>query len=137
MRKILLLVVPLLVLAAGPAPGTCGPLLNEVLADPARDWDGDGTSSYRDDEWIEVYNPGPGSLDLTGYYIADETGGFVYGFNDTLAAGAVLVVYGSQAVAWESANGESATGLRLGNDGDTVQLLQRVDNSTITVDSYT
>lgn len=137
MRKVLFLVLPLLVLAARPAPGTCGPLLNEMMADPARDWDGDGTYSYRNDEWVEIVNPGPETLTLDGYFLADETGGYVYGFTGTLAPGAVQVVYGGQAVAWEAANDESATGLRLGNDGDTVQLLQRVGASTVVVDSYT
>jgi hypothetical protein len=137
MRKVWFLVLPLLVLAARPAPGTCGPLINEVMADPARDWDGNGIYSYRDDEWVEICNPGPGSLTLDGYYLADETGGLVYGFAGSLAEGAVQVVYGSQAVAWEVANGETATGLRLGNDGDTVQLLQRVDASTVVADSFT
>jgi hypothetical protein len=137
MRRVLFLVLPLLVLAARPAPGTCGPLLNEVMADPARDWDGDGAYSYRNDEWVEIVNPGPGSLALDGYFLADEAGGLVYGFTGTLAPGAVRIVYGGQATAWESANGETATGLRLGNDGDTVQLLQRVGASTVAVDSYT
>jgi hypothetical protein len=137
MRRSLLFLMALAFVAARPAPGTCGPLLNEMMADPARDWDGDGAYSYRNDEWVEIVNPGPGALALDGYFLADETGGFVYGFTGTLAAGAVQVVYGTQSVAWEAANGESATGLRLGNDGDTVQLLQRVGASTVVVDSYT
>lgn len=137
MRKVLFLVLPLLFLVARPAPGTCGPLLNEVMADPARDWDGSGTYSYRDDEWVEIVNPGPGALTLDGCFLADEAGGLVYGFSGTLAEGGVQVVYGSQAVAWEAANDETATGLRLGNDGDTVQLMQRVGASTVVVDSFT
>jgi len=137
MRKVLFLVLPLLILAARPAPGTCGPLLNEMMGDPARDWDGSGTYSYRDDEWVEIVNPGPGTLTLDGFFLADEAGGLVYGFTGTLAEGAVKVVYGSQAVAWEVANDETATGLRLGNDGDTVQLLQRVGASTVVADSFT
>jgi hypothetical protein len=54
MRKVLFLMLPLLVLAARPAPGTCGPLINEVMADPARDWDGSGTYSYRDDDALHT-----------------------------------------------------------------------------------
>ncbi len=137
MRRVLFLFVPLLVLAARPAPGTCGPLLNEVMADPAQDWDGNGTYSYRDDEWVEIFNPGPGPLSLDGCYLADDAGGLVYGFAGTLAEGEVKLVYGSDAVAWEVANGETATGLRLGNDGDTVQLVQQVDTLTVVLDSFT
>ncbi len=32
--------------------------LNEILAAPARDWDGSGAFSSRDDEWVEVINSG-------------------------------------------------------------------------------
>jgi hypothetical protein len=108
-----------------------------VLADPARDWDGDGAYEYRRDEFVEIVNPGSTDLELDGYYLADEGGGFVYGFTGSLAPGAVLVIYGSQAITWETMNGVATTGLRLGNDGDTVQLLQVVDGTPLLVDAYT
>jgi hypothetical protein len=92
-------------------------------------------SSVGPDEWVEVANPGPGELDLAGYYLADAAGGRVYGFTGMLAAGAVTVVYGSAAATWEAANGESTTGLRLGNDGGIVQLLQVVGGAPIVVDT--
>jgi hypothetical protein len=75
MRSVVFLSLLGLLLAATPGTGTCGPLLNEIMADPARDWDGDGTYSYRNDEWVEIVNPGPGTLDLAGYFLADEVGG--------------------------------------------------------------
>ena len=125
-----------LLLAATPGTGTCGPLLNEVMADPARDWDGDGTYSYRNDEWVEIVNPGPGTLELTGYFLADEVGDPVFGFEGTLAPGEVRVVFGSESTEWESAHGEAATGLRLGNDGDAVQLIQMVDGAPVVIDAY-
>lgn len=136
MRSMILYMLLGLLLAASPGTGTCGPLLNEVMADPASDWNGDGAYSYRDDEWVEIVNPGPGSIDLAGYFLADESGGRVYGFDGVLAPGAARVVYGAEAVAWESAHGESATGLRLGNDGDTVQLLQEIGGALQVVDVY-
>jgi hypothetical protein len=137
MHRFLILLLPFLALAAQPTPATCGPLLNEVMADPATDWDGDGTYSYRNDEWVEIVNPGPDALDLGGYYLTDEAGGQVFGLSGMLNAGDVLLVTGAQSVAWESAHGETATGLRLGNDGDTVQLVQVVDGAPVIVDSYT
>lgn len=137
MRKILFLLLPLLCAAVQPSVGTCGPLLNEFMADPNADWDGDGAYSYRNDEWIEVFNPGPGSLSLTGYYLTDETGGPVYGFDGTLAAGQTRVVFGSESTVWESSHGFSATGLRLGNDGDTFMLMQVLAGDTLVVDAYT
>ncbi|MEZ4651766.1 MAG: hypothetical protein R3E97_23815, partial [Candidatus Eisenbacteria bacterium] len=103
---------------AGPSVGQCGVLLNEVLADPDRDWDGDGSVSTRNDEWVEVVATEATALD--GYFLGDEAGGFVFGLSGQLGAGELLVVYGGDATAWEVENGESATGLRLGNTGDTV-----------------
>ena len=122
MRWMILFALALLTTAAHPGSGTCGALLNEVMADPASDWDGDGAYNYEDDEWVEIYNPGPEPLDLTGWFLGDQDGGFVYGFAGTVDPGDVRVVYGSEAEAWEAENGQSTTGLRLGNDGDTVTL---------------
>ncbi|MCA9727274.1 MAG: lamin tail domain-containing protein [Candidatus Eisenbacteria bacterium] len=122
--------------AAAPGRGSCQALLNEIMADPATDWDGDGSYDFRGDEWIEIVNVGIDPLDLTQLYLGDESGGFVYGFEGTLASGEVRVVYGSQAVPWEQANGEAATGLRLGNDGDTATLWQVANGDTLLVDAY-
>src|SRR6267378_3583905 len=38
--------------------------LNEICAGPAHDWDGSGTFSSRDDEWVEVVNTGATPLEL-------------------------------------------------------------------------
>ena len=137
MRKLIFATLALVFVIATPGAGTCGPLLNEMMADPAQDWDGDGTYEYRRDEWIEIVNPDLTPLDLAGYYLADDAGGLVYGFTGTLAPGEVRVVYGSESIAWETANGVSTTGLRLGNDGDTAQLLQMVGGVPVLVDAYT
>ncbi len=137
MRMFALLTVALALALAGPSVGTCGPLLNEIMAAPASDWNGDGSYHFRDDEWIEIVNPGPGSLDLEGYYLGDEDGGFVYGFTGSLPEGGVRVVFGCESVAWEIENGLPATGLRLKNGGDTVTLWHVVGDDTILVDAYT
>jgi len=135
MRRIALLIVVALA-AASPGTGNCGPVLNEVMADPATDWNGDGVYDFKNDEWAEIYNPGPTAVDLANYYLGDEVGGFVYGFTGSLPAGGVMVVHGSASVAWESAHAQSTTGLRLGNDGDTITLWQVVGGSNVLVDSY-
>jgi hypothetical protein len=122
--------------AAAPGAATCQVLLNEVMADPARDWNGDGGYQFRDDEWVEIVNAGSGPVDLAGYFVGDESGAFVYGFTGELSPGEVRVVFGSDSVIWEQANGESSTGLRLGNDGDTVTLWQVADGDTIPADAY-
>lgn len=136
MRKLAFLFVAILAVAS-PGTGNCGPVLNEVMADPARDWNGDGAYDFKNDEFVEIVNSGSAAVDLVGYYLGDEAGNFVYGFTGSLAPGAVAVVLGSASVAWESAHGESTTGLRLGNDGDTVTLWQVVGGTNVLVDSYT
>lgn len=127
----------LLSLFAQPGVGNCQMLLNEVMADPATDWNGSGAYSFRDDEWAEIANPGATLVSLDGYFLGDETGAFVFGFTGSLAPGGVAVVFGSDAVVWESSHGENATGLRLGNDGDTITLWRVAGPDTTLVDAYT
>ncbi len=113
--------------------------LNEFLADPARDWDGEGTVSARDDEWVEIVNLGAAPVDLAGYRLADGTGRPVwrYEFAGVLAPGAVRVVYGSDSRAWEEANGFPQYGLSLNNAGDCLRLYRIAGTDTSLADSYT
>jgi hypothetical protein len=112
--------------------------VNEILADPGFDWNGDGTVSSRDDEWVEIVNAGTAPVVLDGYRLTDAASAtFRFGFTGTLSPGSVLVVYGNESVAWESANGQSAVGLSLNNAGDTVQLWRVVGPDTLLADSYT
>ena len=111
-------------------------LLNEVLADPARDWNGDAAISSRDDEWVEVINTGLATLDLAGYRLAGPDSVWRYEFSGVLAPGAVRVVYGRQSYEWEGANGYPAFGLRLGNSGSEIVLFRVVGNSVSLVDCY-
>ena len=114
---------------------TSGLRINEFLAGPARDWDGSGTFSSRDDEWVEVLNAGAVSLDLTGYILTDGDSIPRYAFSGALAAGEHLVVYGRTSYDWERANGFPAFGLSLANSGDAVMLWQVVGSDTALVDS--
>jgi len=118
--------------------GQAAPCLNEIMADPASDWDGDGNYEYRNDEWIELYNPGPGHVNLEEYALSDDEGLWTYGWavGEVLAVGEAVVVYGSQSLAWQEAHGESQYGFRLGNDGDTVLLWQVAGGDSILVDSH-
>lgn len=134
-RALLLMTVGLICMAA-PGAANCQMLLNEVVADPARDWDGDGVYDLRGDEWIEIVNTGAGAADLSQIFVGDETGAFVYGFSGSLAPGEVRVVFGSESIVWEQGHGESATGLRLGNDGDTATLWQVSEGDTLLLDAY-
>jgi predicted extracellular nuclease/methionine-rich copper-binding protein CopC len=49
-------------------------ILNEYQADPDStngDANGDGTADFNDDEFIEIYNNGPNTVDLSGWTLAD------------------------------------------------------------------
>jgi hypothetical protein len=114
-------------------------VVNEILGDPGVDWDGNGAVSSRDDEWVEIYNASGVPQVLDNYRLSDggTTRVLRFGFSGTLAPGARKVVYGSTSVAWEAANGVSATGLSLNNTGDAVRLWHIVAPDTLLVDSYT
>lgn len=110
--------------------------LSEILAAPARDWDGSGTFSSRDDEWIEIVNGGNTTTNLTGYFITDGDTLPRYGFSGTIAPGAVQLVTGSASVAWERATTHPVFGLSLGNTGDQVMLWKVTGADTVLVDAY-
>ena len=114
-----------------------GPLsLNEFMAGPARDWDGNGAFSSRDDEWVEVVNTGATPLDLAGYLITDRDSIPRIALTGVLAAGARLLVTGGQSYAWEQANGFPAFGLSLNNSGDAVLLWRVAGAETLLVEHY-
>jgi hypothetical protein len=105
-------------------------IINELLADPARDWNGDGVVDFKTDEWIEVRNVGPDPIDLGTYWLRDDTGDEphlqLFGL---LAPDQVAVFYGSDAVAWQASQGLSTTGFSLNNGGDVVRLLRTIPGS--------
>lgn len=138
MKFVAFLVCVVGVLAGVSSQVTSQVLINEILADPVLDWDGDASVSSKNDEWVEIVNVGAVSVDLSCYRLADASGGFDwrYGFTGALAPGSTLVVYGSDAVAWESANGFPSVGLSLNNGGDTVYLYDTAGGDTTVVDSY-
>ena len=137
MRKLATLLV-LMFLVPTPAARAASSLrLNEILAGPARDWDGSGALSTRDDEWVEVVNTGGTPLDLTGHLITDGDRLPRFGLTGVLDSGARRLVFGRDAVDWERANAFPVFGLSLGNTGDQVMLWQVVGPDTVLVDSYT
>jgi hypothetical protein len=135
----LALVLTILCPPAGPPSVTqAGPglLLNEFVAGPARDWDGSGALSTRDDEWVEVFNGGAGTLDLSSFLLTDSDRLPRYAFSGTLGSGERRLVFGRESYDWEKANAFPAYGLSLGNTGDTVMLWQVAGAETLLVDSY-
>ena len=123
----------IIILLAAAATAGAEVLINEIMADPARDWDGDGEYNYRDDEWIEILNAGSSSVDLSDYLLSDGDGEPVwrFGFAGTLMPDATLVVYGSDSRAWEESNGQPVYGLSLNNTGDQVSLYKIEGGDTV------
>ena len=111
-------------------------VINEILASPSIDWNGDNVYTYRDDEWVEVYNNTEGSIVLDGYRLADAETTWRYGFSGVLPARGYLVIFGDASYAWERAHAYPAYGLSLSNTGDTVQLWQFVGADSFLVGSY-
>jgi len=112
--------------------------INEILADPGQDWNGDGAIDFKNDEWVEIVNGGSDITSLENLRLSDGSQlTFRYGFSGFLAPGARVVVYGSQSVAWELANGWATAGLSLNNAGDSVHLWHVTASDTTLVDSYT
>jgi hypothetical protein len=111
--------------------------LNEILAGPSRDWDGSGTFSSRDDEWVEIVNGGAVPVDLAACIVTDGDRIPRCALSGTLGPGSHRVLFGSESYAWEKAHGFPAFGLSLANGGDAVMLWQVSGAETLLVDSYT
>lgn len=118
------------------AASAAGLRLSEILAGPARDWDGDLVYDAKGDEWVEVENTGPGPVSLDGYLLADGDKTTRFALSGTLGPGEVRLVTGSAAVAWQRSRGLTTAGLSLNNSGDTVFLLLVAGSDTTTVDSH-
>ncbi|MGE5191145.1 MAG: PA14 domain-containing protein, partial [Deltaproteobacteria bacterium] len=81
---------------ATPTMPATGLRLSEILSNPRDiDWDGNSVPNARD-QWIEIYNAGPGAVDLTGWSLDDAKGGsnpFRFQQPTLLAPNAYLVLY--------------------------------------------
>jgi len=104
-------------------------LINEVLADPGSDWDGDGAVDFKDDEWVEILNNWTDPIDLSNYYLRDGLGDDPHlKLSGILDPGETVVFFGSDAVAWQTEMGMTTSGLSLNNGGDIVQLLRSYES---------
>ena len=119
------------------AQGSGGVVLNEILAGPARDWDGDGVFDARMDEWLEIRNEGAVPEDLSAYRVSDADSTIRFAFSGSLAPGGVLLVTGAMALDWQRSVGRTTTGLSLNNSGDTVRLFRVGAGDTVAVDVKT
>lgn len=98
-------------------------LVSELCGDPASDWSGDGAVDSRDDEWIEIINTGPETVDLAAYYLRDALGDEPHlQLSGVLAPGTTALFSGVDAAAWQQDVGLSISGLSLNNAGDMIYL---------------
>ncbi len=123
--------------ARAQTPVPDGMVLNEILAGPARDWNGDGAFDARGDEWLELANRGAVAADLSRYRVADADSTIRFAFAGMLMPGAAVLVTGAEALEWQRAVGRAATGLSLNNAGDTVHLFRIDGADTVLVDRKT
>jgi hypothetical protein len=130
------MVALLIASVVSPRVSVAGLAINELLPGPGSDWDGDGQADSKRDEWAEIINRDPSTVDLAGYMLLNGTDRRpVYGFSGSLAPGATVTVYGSEAVTWESDNGQASIGLSLNNSGDMLWLVNASSGDTVVVDS--
>ncbi len=90
-------------------------LINEMLPNPAKDWNGNGDISGMDDEFIELYNSGNESVDISGYVLKDKVfrstpGEYVLPEGTSIGPKEFLLIFVSK------------SGVFQGNDGDAIGL---------------
>ena len=97
MARLLLLVI--LLAFASLAEATV--VISEVLADPptgdAGDANQDGQRDTREDEFIELYNAGSASVDISGWQLGDSTSPdnfFQFPANTVIEPGSYVVLFG-------------------------------------------
>ena len=110
-----------------PTPFPTGISLNEYMPDPVTDWNGNGQTGDADDEYIELYNAGLVSIDVSGWFLDDIANGgsppYALPAGTLMPPNGFLLVFSAQ------------THLALNNGGDTVRLV-RPDGVEIETASY-
>lgn len=104
-------------------------IISELLADPANgisgDSNGDGTRDSDDDEFVELFNTGNASVDISGWLLKDASATrHILPANTILLARQYLVIFGGGSpvvpdVSWQVV---STGTLSLSNSSDTVNL---------------
>jgi len=123
-----------------PAPTESRIVINEVLADPTTDANGDGYRHFAEDEFIELHNTGSTAVELAGWSIADNVMvRFTFPLGARIEPGSYVVVFGGGDPETFSGLPEvpvfTSTGLYLNNTGDSVFLTNR-DGSLVDSVSY-
>ncbi len=119
------------------SPSEAFVIINEILADPssaAGDANGDGVISGSQDEFIELFNNGSSSVDISGWYLTDaiKTRN-IFSTDTILDPYKFFVVFGGGAPSLPDINWQAAStgSLGLNNSGDTVTLF---DTRSVQID---
>jgi hypothetical protein len=96
-------------------------VINEMLANPASDWNENGDIGGMDDEFVELFNSGKESVDVSGYVIKDTVfrstqGEYKIPNGTTIKPGEFLTIFVSSSSVFQ------------GNDGDCIKLFDSSGN---------
>lgn len=107
--------------------------INEIMADnDSTIEDPDEAGAFED--WIELYNPGSKSIDLTGFYLTDDSSDptqWQFPAGSTIAAGGFLVIWADD----DTDQGDTHASFKVSAGGEDVELYH-IDGVTL-VDSVT
>ena len=126
-----------LMAAVRPPAGEAGILINEVLADPAGDANGDGAVHASRDEFVELVNAGVDPVPLAGWSLSDLVQvRHIFAGAESLPGFGFFVVFGGGSPQGFGASAATASsgGLGLNNTGDTVTLR---DAGSSVIDAFT
>ncbi len=104
--------------------------INEVLADPGGDANGDGTLHTYEDEFVEIYNSGLTSVDLSGWILSDDDGlgaEFIFPGGTTIGSGEYITLFGGgvpTGLPGQVFVDDGRIGNGLSNTGDTINLIR-------------
>jgi len=120
---------------AGMPSGSAAIVLNEVLADPSEDANGDGNVHTTQDEFIELVNTGAADVPLAQWRLADAVQvRHVFADSSVVPGYGFLIVFGGGAPqGFANAVTASSGSLGLNNGGDAVTLL---DPSLLAADAF-
>ena len=108
-----------IILAANAAGASI--VINEMLANPASDWNKNGDVSGMEDEFVELFNSGNASVDISGYVLKDTVfrstpGEYKIPSSTTIKPREFLTIF------------VSSSGVFQGNDGDCIKLFDPAGN---------
>jgi hypothetical protein len=132
----------MLLLSLGQGKAQAFIFINEFLADPAGDLAGDanndGTRDAYDDEFVELFNLSPDSVDISNWTLSDATDErYSFAADTWIQANSAFVVFGggspilADSIDWQVL---TTGNLNLNNGGDTITLR---DATGLLIDSYT